>query len=160
VESGSIDRAPVEQTARNILETFDRLGLTRLAAADLIPAAGNGAAAQAALAGLIEANYLRENIGQYERTEAGRIEVAGPTDLTLLSRSGCHLCEEALPQIEPLAARFGLQLRVVDIDTDRSLRERYHTHVPVLFLGPRELARHQIDIRQIQDELSGARRPR
>lgn len=147
----------MEPAARNILEAFDRLGLTRLGAADLVTAAGNGATAQATLSWLIEANYLRESMGQYERTEAGRLEVAGPADLTLLSRAGCHLCEEALLRIEPLAARYGIKVRVVDIDSDSSLLERFHIYVPVLFLGTRELARYQVDPSQIQAELSGAR---
>lgn len=148
--------APVSDTARKILESFDRTGLTRLGAADLIAAAGSDAAAETALAGLVEAGYLRENLGQYERSEAGRLEVAGPLDLTVLSRSRCHLCEEALRQVEPLVPRFGARLRVVDIDSDAVLRERYNTEVPVIFLGRRELAHHSADARQIQEELSRA----
>lgn len=157
MEFAQINRAPVEEAARNMLEAFDRLGLTRLGAADLISAGGRDATAQTALASLVEAECLRENLGQYERTEAGRLAVAGPTDLTLLGRSGCHLCDEALRQIEPIATRLGARLRVVDIDTDEVLRKRYTVHVPVLFLGSRELVRHQIDSGQVRDELLRAR---
>lgn len=143
----------MEEKARNILKTFDRLGLTRLSTADLLGAEQNAPAALDALSGLLRERLLRENFGQYERTEAGRIEAAGPSDLTLLSRSGCHLCEVAFRQIEPLAIEMGANLRKVDIDTDGVLRERYNTEVPVLFLGRRELARHRIDAHRLKDEL-------
>lgn len=144
----------MEEAGRKILETFDRLGLTRVAAGDLLAAAGEDAAAEAALSSLIQQKYLRENSGQYERTEAGRLAIAGPSDLTLLSRAGCHLCEKAMREIEPIAARFGARLREVDIDTDSVLRECYNTHIPALFVGSRELARHTIDPREVEEELS------
>lgn len=152
-------RAPMEETARNILKMFDRLGLTLLSAADLIGAAKDRTAAAAALADLVAQGCVRESFGQYERTEAGKLEAAEISDLTLLSRSGCHLCEETLLQIQPLAVRFGVRLRVIDIDSDRVLRERYNLHVPVLFLGHREVGRHRIDSRRVQKELSQTREP-
>ncbi|HVB98043.1 MAG TPA: glutaredoxin family protein [Candidatus Dormibacteraeota bacterium] len=154
MELGKAAQAPVEEASRHILEAFDRLGLARLGAADLTEAAADGAAARAALARLVEAECLRENLGKYERTEVGRLAVAGPLDLTLLSRAGCHLCEHALREIQPLAARFGAQVRVVDIDSDGALRDRYNIHVPVLFLGARELARLEIDPGEVQAALS------
>lgn len=148
---------PAAEAARKILDAFDRLGLTRVSAADLLVAAGEGSAAEEAVTALTRQKYLREALGQYERTEVGRLAAAGPSDWTLLSRSGCHLCEEALFLIEPVAAKFGARLRVVDIDTDSVLRESYDTHVPVLFVGSRELARHSIRPRWVEDALSQAR---
>lgn len=148
----------MEEAGRNILKTFDRLGLTRLSAADLLGSEQNGPAAQAALSGLIREKLLRDVLGQYERTEAGRLEAAGPSNLTLLGRSDCHLCEVALHEIEPLAREFGLVIRKVDIDTDGVLRERYNTEIPVLFLGHRELARHRIHARRLKDELLRSRK--
>lgn len=148
----------MEETARRILETFDRLGLTRLQAADFTSAA-QPAADDAALAALLSSGCLREIAGQYERTEWGRLEVAGPLEMTLLTRPGCHLCEDALRQIEPLVTEFGARLRLVDIDTDRILRERYRNEIPVVFLGSRELARHAVDLGRIRAELSRASRP-
>jgi glutaredoxin len=148
---------PLDQRALEILKAFDRLGLSRLTAADFATATSGAAEAQAPLAHLVQAGYLRENLGAYERTEAGRLEIAGPANLTLLSRSGCHLCHQALPQLETLAARYHLHLRVVDIDADAVLRARYSTHVPVVFLGSRELARHTIDALHIRAQLSRQR---
>ena len=149
----------MEESARNILKAFDRLGLTRLGAADLLGEQQDESAARAAFSALLQEGLLRETFGQYERTEAGRLEAAGPSDLTLLGRSGCHLCEVALREIKPLAAEMGVDLRKVDIDTDGVLRELYNTEVPVLFLGRKELARHRIDARRLKDELLRVRMP-
>jgi thiol-disulfide isomerase/thioredoxin len=57
--------------------------------------------------------------------------------LVFLTRSGCHLCEEAEPLVRRVAAEFGAVLEVVDIDADPDLQARYTTRVPVV-LGPRD----------------------
>jgi glutaredoxin len=50
------------------------------------------------------------------------------TDVVLYTRNGCHLCEEALA----LLKEQGLAPRLVDIDTDPQLRERFNECVPVV----------------------------
>src|SRR5262245_66416445 len=50
------------------------------------------------------------------------------TNVILYTRQGCHLCEEALAVLE----RHGLSPRLVDIDADPILRERYNECVPVV----------------------------
>ncbi|HEV2387152.1 MAG TPA: glutaredoxin family protein [Candidatus Acidoferrales bacterium] len=139
---------------RLLLEAFDRLETARLRPTDLATAAqASPEATQAALARLAAGGCLRETAGQFERTELGRLEVAGPRDLTLLSRPGCHLCEEARRAIHPLLAESGARLRVVDVDSDRMLRELFGNEIPVLFLGRREIARHRISARQLREDL-------
>jgi hypothetical protein len=69
--------------------------------------------------------------------------------LTLLSRAYCHLCDEMLEAVRPIAAAHGAGLAVVDVDTDRALEAAYGDLVPVLFAGKpgddRELCRHRLD---------------
>jgi hypothetical protein len=52
--------------------------------------------------------------------------------LTLYSRADCHLCEQAHAILEPLRGTFGYALRVVDIDDDAALVERYGVSIPVV----------------------------
>jgi glutaredoxin len=80
--------------------------------------------------------------------------------VTLYSRPGCHLCDEAKSQIAPLVAEFGVQLREVDIDGDPKLREQYNLDVPVIFLGDRKIAKHRVDLLQFRRQLMEARRSR
>lgn len=60
-------------------------------------------------------------------------------ELTLLSRPGCHLCEEALELLEPRCRAYGVRLRVVDVDGDQALRDRYGLRIPVVMAGDSEL---------------------
>jgi glutaredoxin len=83
---------------------------------------------------------------------------AEPLEVTLYTRPGCHLCDEAKLQIAPLVAEFGARLREVNIDTDTELRERYNVDVPVIFLADRKIAKHRVDLRQFRRQLLEARR--
>jgi len=81
-----------------------------------------------------------------------------PLEVTLYTRPGCHLCEEAKAQIAPLLERAGARLREVNIDEDAELRERYNVDVPVIFLGARKVAKHRVDLEQFRRQLEEARR--
>jgi len=79
-------------------------------------------------------------------------------EVTLYTRPGCHLCDEAKLQIAPLLAEFGVRLREVNIDANPELRERYNADVPVIFLADRKIAKHRVDPNQFRRQLLGARR--
>jgi glutaredoxin len=79
-------------------------------------------------------------------------------EVTLYTRPGCHLCEEAKSQMAPLLKEFGARLREVNIDADTELRERYNIDVPVIFLADRKIAKHRVDLKQFRRQLEEARR--
>jgi len=87
--------------------------------------------------------------------EDARLAASGPRDVTLYTRPGCHLCDEAKSAIAPLLREFGACLREVNIDADPVLMERYGWDVPVLFIGSKKAAKHRVDLekfrRQLQD---------
>jgi hypothetical protein len=58
-----------------------------------------------------------------------------PARLRLLSRPGCHLCEEMRAVVLPLVERSGGSLEVVDVDADPALSERWGDEIPVLLDG-------------------------
>jgi glutaredoxin len=80
-----------------------------------------------------------------------------PLEVTLYTRPGCHLCEEAKSLIRPLLAEFGARLREVNIDADPELHERYNLDVPVIFLAGRKIAKHRVDPAQFRRLLVEAR---
>ena len=94
----------------------------------------------------------------YERTEDGRLALAAALDVTLYTRPGCHLCEEAKARIAPLLRRVGATLHEINIDADAVLRERYDFDVPVILLGTRKVAKHRVDVEQFRRQLEEARR--
>lgn len=80
-----------------------------------------------------------------EHPEDARLASAGPREVTLYTRPGCHLCEEAKTAIAPLLAEFGAVLREVNIEEDPVLKERYTWDIPVIFIGLRKVAKHRVN---------------
>jgi len=74
--------------------------------------------------------------------------------LTLYSRAWCHLCEEMLTELEPLARAFGASVEVVDVDADPALVERYDELVPVLVYEGVELSRYRLDAERVRAALA------
>jgi len=62
-------------------------------------------------------------------------------EVVLYTRQGCHLCDEALAVL----VRHGLAPRLVDIDADPELHERYNECVPVVEIDGRERFRGRVN---------------
>jgi glutaredoxin len=149
---------------RRILATFDELGRDSLDLHTLLEFVGGNPPAQReavfdAVTALVRDGFLRDDGGGdfYRRTEDGRLAVAAPRDITLYTREGCHLCDNAKAVISPLLTEFGATLREVDIDDNPVLRERYTNDVPVVFLGSRLLAQHRLDAADLRRQLEQAK---
>ncbi|MGA8744804.1 MAG: glutaredoxin family protein [Solirubrobacterales bacterium] len=55
------------------------------------------------------------------------------TEVTVYSRPGCHLCEEALAAIVALhSAGYRFELREVDIESDEALLRAHLERIPVV----------------------------
>jgi glutaredoxin len=89
--------------------------------------------------------------------EEQRLAAAPAREVTLYTRPGCHLCEEAKMAIAPLLREFAAELREVNVAEDAILRERYGSDVPVIFIGARKAAKHRVDVEQFRRQLRDAR---
>jgi glutaredoxin len=139
---------------QKILAAFDGPGEHTRALADL----GDPASVREIVSQLVGRGWLRaaETPDTYVRTEDGRLQLAAPRDVTMYSRPGCHLCEEAKAQIAPLLREFGARLTEVNIDEDAHLRTRFDYDVPVIFLGARKATKHRVDLAQFRRQLRDA----
>ena len=86
-----------------------------------------------------------------------RLAASGPRDVTLYTRPGCHLCEEAKAAMAPLLLQFGAALHEVNVDSDPVLKARYGWDVPVIFIGPHKAAKHRVDVTQFRRQLADAK---
>lgn len=77
----------------------------------------------------------------------------GPRDVTLYTRPGCHLCEEAKAAILPVLREFNAVLREVNIEEDPVLTERYGWDIPVIYIGQKKAAKHRVDLEQFRRQL-------
>jgi 4a-hydroxytetrahydrobiopterin dehydratase len=80
-------------------------------------------------------------------------------EVTLYTRDGCHLCDQAKAAIRAAESlyRLRIDLREVDIDDDDDLRARFTNDVPVIYVAGREAFRHQVDPRDLAEVVRGAR---
>jgi len=85
-----------------------------------------------------------------------RLAASGPRDVTLYTRPGCYLCEEAKASIAVLLREFNAALREVNIDEDPVLKDRYGWDVPVIFIGRHKAAKHRVDPAQFRRQLEQA----
>ena len=61
------------------------------------------------------------------------------TTVTLYSRPGCHLCEEARAVLERARGRAAFEIDEINIETDDGLHARYLERIPVVVLDGEEL---------------------
>ena len=68
-----------------------------------------------------------------------------PAVITVLSRSGCHLCAEATIVVAQEAEAAGVDWAEVDVDTDPDLRADFGDLVPVVLVDGVEHAHYRVD---------------
>jgi glutaredoxin len=65
--------------------------------------------------------------------------------VTLYTRPGCHLCDDARAALLRVRARAPFALREVDIEGDEELHRRYLERIPVVCLDGEELFDYHVD---------------
>lgn len=75
---------------------------------------------------------------------------AAAAGFELLTRDGCHLCEEMEHVLDEALPAHGLEWRAVDVDSDPALRERFGDVVPVLLRDGRPVAKVRLSRLQLE----------
>ncbi len=80
--------------------------------------------------------------------------------LELITREGCHLCDEAQDVLAGVIARFSAEhpsvsytIETIDIDQDTELLAKYSDEVPVLLLNDKQIAFLRLDSERVYDRL-------
>jgi glutaredoxin len=66
--------------------------------------------------------------------------------VTLYTRAGCHLCEEAERVLRAEQAATPFHLELVDIDGDPELARRYGVRVPVVAVDGQDLFDYEVPV--------------
>ena len=77
-------------------------------------------------------------------------------EITIYTRTGCHLCEEAKTAIAPLLREFGATVREIDIEGEPTLIQRFGCDIPVIYIGRKKAAKHRVNLRQFRRQLQDA----
>ena len=72
--------------------------------------------------------------------------------VTLVTRAGCHLCEEAEPVVARAAGDAGAAFEVLDVDSDARLAV-WSDHVPVVLLDGVKHTQWWVDEKELRKAL-------
>ena len=72
----------------------------------------------------------------------------------LLTRVGCHLCDDAAEVLARVCAETGTGWDTVDVDSDDELRAEYGDQVPVVLLAGREHDSFRVDEERLRADLA------
>ena len=77
--------------------------------------------------------------------------------VTLYTRAGCHLCDEARQVIERARAKSGFDLEVLDIDRDPELLRLYNEEVPVIAIDGVKAFKYRLSESELLKKLRARR---
>jgi predicted thioredoxin/glutaredoxin len=75
-------------------------------------------------------------------------------ELILVTRKGCHLCDDALALLREL----GHEPELADVDADDRLHDLYDWRVPVVLRDGRVIAEGKVDREALRRGLGGGKR--
>jgi glutaredoxin len=75
--------------------------------------------------------------------------------ITLYSRPGCHLCDDARLVIEKVCADLATSYDEIDIDSDPELVRRFGEEIPVTFVDGRQHDFWRVDETRLRAALTG-----
>ncbi|HEU4978752.1 MAG TPA: glutaredoxin family protein [Solirubrobacteraceae bacterium] len=78
--------------------------------------------------------------------------------VTVYTRDGCHLCEDALAALVRLRGELGFDLEALDIEADDALQKAYLERIPVIALNGEELYDFFLDEADLRRRLGAAGR--
>jgi glutaredoxin len=77
--------------------------------------------------------------------------------VTLYTRKGCHLCDDAKQVIAAARARSEFDYEELDIDADPELLRLYNEEVPVIAIDGRKAFKYRLDMNELLKRLAARR---
>jgi len=74
--------------------------------------------------------------------------------LTLYTRAGCCLCDDAKQVIERARRRAAFDYQELDIDGDPELRRLYNDEVPVIAINGVKAFKYKVDLKEFLKKLA------
>ena len=74
--------------------------------------------------------------------------------VTLYTRAGCCLCDEAKRVLSEARRRADFDLEELDVDLDPELRRRYNDEVPVVAINQVKAFKYQVNLNEFLKKLA------
>ena len=78
------------------------------------------------------------------------------TVVTLYTKPGCHLCDDALAALRRVQLAVPFELHERDISADERLHRAYFERIPVVAVDGEEMFDYFVDERSLEERLSAA----
>ncbi|MFM2215092.1 MAG: hypothetical protein RJA88_461 [Actinomycetota bacterium] len=78
--------------------------------------------------------------------------------VTVYSRHGCHLCEDAVKTLESLREELAFEIEIIYIDGDAELEKLYGNEVPVIHINGEHHDFYKVDPERFRSSLEKHRR--
>jgi glutaredoxin len=76
-----------------------------------------------------------------------------PAAVTLYTRKGCCLCDDAKRVLDAAGRRAAFQLEEIDIDSDPQLRALYNDEVPVIAINGSKAFKYRVSVDELLRKL-------
>ena len=80
--------------------------------------------------------------------------MAGKPKVTLYTRAGCCLCEDAKRVLEAVRGRANFDLDEIDIDSNAELRRAYNDEVPVIAINGSKAFKYRVTEQELLKKLA------
>jgi glutaredoxin len=77
--------------------------------------------------------------------------------ITLYTRPGCHLCDDAKTALKDIAERTGESWREINVETDIELEREYGERLPVIMLDGKEHGYFRVEPDRLLRDLNASR---
>jgi glutaredoxin len=74
--------------------------------------------------------------------------------VTLITRAGCHLCEQAEATLRAMSSELGFTYVELDVDADPALRAEHSDDVPVILLDGRQHGYWRVEESRLRRDLA------
>ena len=74
--------------------------------------------------------------------------------VTVYTRRGCHLCDEAKQVIQSVRRRTAFDYEEFDIDSDPRLRQLYNEEVPVIAIDGKKAFKYRVTAAELLKKLA------
>ena len=78
--------------------------------------------------------------------------------VTVYSRQGCHLCEDAVKTLESMREELAFEIEIIYIDGDAELEKLYGNEVPVIHIDGEHHDFYRVDPERFRTSLEKHRR--
>ena len=78
--------------------------------------------------------------------------------VTVFSRHGCHLCEDAIKTLENMREELAFEIEIIYIDGDAELEKLYRHEVPVIHINGEHHDFYRVDPERFRTSLEKHRR--